>query len=230
MELGGNAPVVVFDDADLDVAVAGTMAAKFRNSGQTCIAADRILVQSGIHDAYVEALSEAVAGLAVGRFDEEVQIGPLIDDAALEKVSRLVDDAVTDGAEVVRGGAPHERGGRFFAPSLLTGVRPEMAISEEELFGPVAAVTRFDDEAEAIATANDTPYGLAAYLFTRDLARTWRVGEALEYGMVGINTGVISAPEVPFGGWKESGIGREGSTVGIEEYIEMKFMAMGGID
>ena len=230
LELGGNAPVVVFDDADIDVAVAGAIAAKFRNAGQTCIAANRIYVQAGVHDAFVDRLAEAVDALEVGRFDEDVQVGPLIDDAGMDKVRRLVDDAVAGGADAVVGGAGHERGGRFFAPSVLTGVRPDMAMADEEIFGPVAAVTRFDDEAEAVRLANDTPYGLAAYLFTRDNGRIWRVGEALEYGMVGVNTGVISAPEVPFGGWKQSGVGREGSSLGIDEYVEVKLLAMGGID
>jgi succinate-semialdehyde dehydrogenase/glutarate-semialdehyde dehydrogenase len=230
LELGGNAPVIVFDDADIDVAVAGAIAAKFRNAGQTCIAANRIYAQAGVHDAFVERLAEGVAALAVGRFDEDVQVGPLIDDAGLDKVRRLVDDAVERGAEAVVGGAQHERGGRFYAPSLLTGVEPGMAMAAEEVFGPVAAVTRFDDEAEVIRLANDTTSGLAAYLFTRDNARVWRVGEALDYGMVGVNTGSISAPELPFGGWKESGVGREGSSLGIDEYVEVKLLAMGGID
>ena len=230
LELGGNAPVVVFDDADLDVAVAGAVAAKFRNAGQTCIAANRIYVQDGIHDAFVDSLSEAVEALEVGRFDEDVQVGPLIDDAGMDKVSRLVDDAVSRGAEAVVGGRAHERGGRFFAPSVLTGIRPDMCLSDEEIFGPVAAITRFAGEDEAVTLANDTPYGLAAYLFTRDNARVWRVGEALEYGMVGVNTGAFSAPEVPFGGWKQSGVGREGSSLGIDEYVETKLLAMGDLD
>ena len=230
LELGGNAPVVVFDDADIDVAVAGALAAKFRNAGQTCIAANRIYVQTAIHDAFVDRLAEAVGALRVGRFDEDVEVGPLIDDAGMDKVRRRVDEAVAGGAEAVVGGADHDRGGRFFAPSVLTGVRPGMAMADEEIFGPVAAVTRFDDEDEAIRLANDTLFGLAAYLFTRDNARIWRVGEALEYGMVGVNTGIISAPEVPFGGWKQSGIGREGSSLGIDEYVEVKLLAMGGID
>ncbi|MCB0971091.1 MAG: NAD-dependent succinate-semialdehyde dehydrogenase [Acidimicrobiales bacterium] len=230
LELGGNAPVLVFDDADLDVAVAGSMAAKFRNAGQTCVAANRIYVQRGIHDAFVARLSAAVADLAVGRFDEPVQVGPLIDEAGLAKVEHLVDDARARGASVPVGGHRHERGGRFFEPSVVTGVAPDMAIGHEEIFGPVAAVGAFDTEAEAVAVANDTPFGLSAYLFTRDLGRAWRVGEALEYGMVGVNTGVISAPEVPFGGWKESGLGREGSRVGVDEYLEMKLLALGDLD
>ncbi len=230
LELGGNAPVIVFDDADLDTAVAGAMVAKFRNAGQTCIAANRIYVQHGIQEAFVARLSAAVAGLAVGRFDEQVDVGPLIDDAGMAKVRRLVDDATAAGAEAVLGGQPHERGGRFFQPTVLKGVRPDMAMGREEIFGPVAAVSAFDTEDEAIHLANDTPYGLAAYLFTRDNARVWRVGEALQYGMVGVNTGVISAPEVPFGGWKQSGLGREGSHAGIDEYVEVKLLAMGGID
>ena len=230
LELGGNAPVIVFDDADLDVAVAGAITAKFRNAGQTCIAVNRVYAQSGVHDAFVERLAEAIDALRVGRFDEDVQVGPLIDDAGMDKVRRLVDDAVEGGADAVVGGSAHERGGRFFAPSLLTGVRPDMAIAGEEIFGPVAAVTRFDDEAEAVRLANDTDFGLAAYLFTRDNGRIWRVGEALEYGMVGVNTGAISAPELPFGGWKQSGVGREGSALGIDEYVEVKLLAMGAID
>lgn len=230
LELGGNAPVLVFDDADLDSAVAGAMAAKFRNAGQTCVAANRLYVQRGIHDAFVERLSAAVRDLAVGRFDEPVQVGPLIDDAGLAKVERLVAEARDHGAQVAVGGGRHERGGRFFQPSVVTGVAPTMAIGHEEIFGPVAAVAAFDTEEEAIAVANDTPYGLSAYLFTRDQGRAWRVGEALEYGMVGVNTGVISAPEVPFGGWKESGLGREGSRVGIDEYLEVKLLALGDLD
>jgi succinate-semialdehyde dehydrogenase/glutarate-semialdehyde dehydrogenase len=230
LELGGNAPVVVFDDADLDAAVSGAMAAKFRNAGQTCIAANRIYVQSGIREEFTDRLVAAVAELRVGRFDEDVEVGPLIDDDGLEKVSRLVDEALGAGARALVGGSAHDRGGRFYAPSVLTDVRPDMAMADEEIFGPVAAVTEFSTEDEAVRLANDTPFGLAAYLFTRDNGRVWRVGEALEYGMVGVNTGRISAPEMPFGGWKQSGVGREGSSVGIDEYVETKVLAMGNID
>ncbi|MEZ5234954.1 MAG: NAD-dependent succinate-semialdehyde dehydrogenase [Acidimicrobiales bacterium] len=228
LELGGNAPFLVFDDADLDAAVAGTLVAKFRNSGQTCVAANRILVQRSVHDAYLERLQAAISALAVGRFDEPgVAVGPLIDDAGLAKVRRLVDDARAGGAAVLLGGEQLDRPGRFFAPTLLRDVDPAMSLSCEEAFGPVAAVGVFDTEEEAILRANDTRAGLAAYCYTRDVGRVWRVGEALEYGMVGINTGFISSPEVPFGGVKESGLGREGSQYGIEDWTEVKYLAIG---
>jgi succinate-semialdehyde dehydrogenase/glutarate-semialdehyde dehydrogenase len=230
LELGGNAPFLVFDDADLDAAVEGAIASKFRNAGQTCVCANRVLVQDGIHDRFVAALAERVRALAVGPGTEPgVAIGPLISDAALAKVERHVADARRRGAQVVLGGRPHALGRTFYEPTLLTGVTLDMAMTNEETFGPVAGITRFRDEAEAIRIANDTPFGLAAYLYARDAARIWRVAEALESGMVGINTGLLSTAEVPFGGVKESGLGREGAHHGIEEWIEWKYLCWGGI-
>jgi succinate-semialdehyde dehydrogenase / glutarate-semialdehyde dehydrogenase len=231
LELGGNAPFVVFDDADLDEAVAGAVICKFRNSGQTCISANRILVQEGVHDEFVARLTEAVTALKVGvGTAPDVNVGPLIDDQALAKVERHVADAVASGAEVVTGGERHERGLTFFQPTVLSGVTAKMAMSCEETFGPVAGVGRFSSEEEAIAVANDTPYGLCAYFYSRDVGRVWRVSEALEYGIVGINTGLISTEVAPFGGMKESGIGREGSKYGIEEWVELKYLSIGGLD
>jgi succinate-semialdehyde dehydrogenase/glutarate-semialdehyde dehydrogenase len=228
LELGGNAPFVVFDDADLDAAVAGALLCKFRNSGQTCISANRILVQDGVFDAFLERFAAAVAGLKVGDgFSEGVDVGPLIDVPALEKVERQLADALARGAELVLGGSRLE--GQFFEPSVLTGVTAEMAMSCEETFGPVAGIARFSSEEEAVRIANDTPYGLAAYFYSRDLARVWRVGEALEYGIVGVNTGFISTEVAPFGGVKESGIGREGSSYGVDDWVELKYWAIGGI-
>lgn len=230
LELGGNAPFIVFDDADLDAAVAGMMASKFRNSGQTCVCANRVLVQAGIHDAFVQRLQEAVSKLRVGRGSEEgVDQGPLINAAAVEKVERLVADAVQRGAQVVSGGGRLGDHGYFYQPTILADVRPDMACFSEEIFGPVAPVYRFEDEAEAVRLANDTPYGLAAYFYARDLGRIWRVAEALEYGMVGINEGIISTEVAPFGGVKESGIGREGSRHGLDEYLELKYLCLGSI-
>ena len=230
LELGGNAPLIVFDDADLDQAVAGAMASKFRNAGQTCVCANRILVQSGIYDAFVERLRESIADLRVGNgFEDGSEQGPLISTKAVEKVQRHIADAVEGGARVVHGGDVHELGGTFFQPTLLTGVRGDMLVAREETFGPLAAVISFETEDEAIAMANDTEFGLAAYFFTRDLGRTWRVGEALEFGVVGINTGLISYEGAPFGGVKESGLGREGSRHGIDEFTEIKYLCMDGI-
>ncbi len=231
LELGGNAPFLVFDDADLDDVIAAMTVAKFRNAGQTCISANRVLVQSGIHDAFVERMVELASGVTVAPgFDPSATIGPLIDEPALAKVARHVDDARARGGEVLVGGGVHETHGRtFFTPTVITGADMSWQMSNEETFGPVTAVHRFDDEADAVRTANDTPFGLAAYLFTRDHARIWRVGEGLEYGMISINTGFISAAEAPFGGVKESGIGREGSHHGIEDFLEMKYMAWAGI-
>lgn len=227
LELGGNAPLIIFDDADLDAAVAGVMASKFRNSGQTCVCANRIYVQDGIHDALVEKLSAAVAGLQVGDGARpETSQGPLIDSQAVEKVQSHIRDALDKGATLVAGGQPHALGGTFFQPTLITGVTQEMRFAREETFGPVAPVFRFRDEAEAVAMANDTEFGLAAYLFTANAARQWRVGEALEYGMVGVNTGLISNEVAPFGGVKQSGLGREGSRYGIEEYLELKYLCI----
>ena len=231
LELGGNAPFIVFDDAQLDAAVAGTVLCKYRNSGQTCISANRILVQDGIYDDYLERLVESVTTLKVGTGTEaDVAIGPIIDDAGLAKVRRHVEDALDGGAELLTGGKPHELGRTFFQPTVLVDVRPEMMMAREETFGPVAGIARFSTEEEAVRAANDTPYGLAAYFYSRDLGRVWRVSEALEYGIVGINTGFISTEVAPFGGMKESGIGREGSKYGIDDWVEIKYLAMAGVD
>jgi succinate-semialdehyde dehydrogenase/glutarate-semialdehyde dehydrogenase len=230
LELGGNAPFIVFDDADLEEAVAGTVLCKFRNSGQTCICANRIYVQDGIYDAYLERLVAAVTRLTVGvGTDPDVKIGPLIDEPTLAKVERHVQDALAGGAELHAGGERHELGRTFFEPTVLTGVTARMAMSCEETFGPVAGLQRFATEEEAVRAANDTPYGLAAYFYSRDVGRVWRVSEGLEYGIVGINTGIISTEVAPFGGIKESGIGREGSKYGIEEWLELKYLALAGL-
>lgn len=231
LELGGNAPFIVFDDADIDAAVQGAMASKYRNTGQTCICANRIFVQDGVYEAFAKKFAEAVQQLRVGVGTEEgVHIGPLINEAALEKVERLVANATARGACVLTGGRRHERGGTFYTPTVLTDVTPDMAIAQEEIFGPVAPLYRFHTEEEVIRLANDTRYGLAAYFYGRDIGRVWRVAEALEYGMVGINTGMISTAVAPFGGVKESGIGREGSKYGIEEFVEIKYLCFGGIE
>ncbi|MGA0121535.1 MAG: NAD-dependent succinate-semialdehyde dehydrogenase [Gaiellales bacterium] len=231
LELGGNAPFLVFDDADLDDAIAAINVAKYRNAGQTCISANRVLVQAGIHDAFVERMVELsrTVNVAPG-FDPDATIGPLIDEPALAKVARHVEDARARGGEVLLGGGVHEQHGRtFFLPTVITGADMSWQMSNEETFGPVTAVHRFEREEEAIRIANDTPFGLAAYLFSTDHARIWRAGEALDYGMIAINTGFISAAEAPFGGVKESGIGREGSRHGIEDFLELKYMAWAGI-
>jgi len=229
LELGGNAPFIVFDDANLEEAVAGAITCKYRNSGQTCISANRMLVQEGIYDAFLAAFTEAVGGLVVADgFTADVNVGPLIDEPALDKVERHVADALEGGAELVTGGERLE--GQFYAPSILTGVTAEMAMSREETFGPVAGIARFGTEEEAVQIANDTPYGLSAYFFSRDIGRITRVGEALEYGIVAVNTGLISTEVAPFGGVKESGIGREGSSYGIDEWVELKYWAVGGVD
>jgi succinate-semialdehyde dehydrogenase/glutarate-semialdehyde dehydrogenase len=229
LELGGNAPLIVFDDASLEEAVQGAIVCKYRNSGQTCISANRLLVQDGIYDAFLDAFTDAVGRLVVADgFTPGVAVGPLIDAPALEKVERHVADALEAGAELVTGGERLE--GQFFRPSILTGVTASMAMSCEETFGPVAGIARFSTEEEAIAIANDTPYGLAAYYFTRDVGRIWRVGEALEYGIVAVNTGLISTEVAPFGGVKESGIGREGSSYGVDDWTELKYWAVGGVD
>jgi succinate-semialdehyde dehydrogenase/glutarate-semialdehyde dehydrogenase len=231
LELGGNAPFIVFDDADLDAAVAGTMLCKYRNSGQTCISANRILVQDGIYDAYLERLVEAVTKLKVGAGTErDVNVGPLIDAAGFAKVRRHVEDALEGGAELLVGGRRHELGRTFFEPTVLVNVEPDMAMSREETFCPVAGLARFASEEEAVRAANDTPYGLAAYFYSRDVGRVWRISEALDYGIVGINTGFISTEVAPFGGMKESGIGREGSKYGIDDWVEVKYLAMAGLD
>ena len=230
MELGGNAPFIVFDDADLDKAVAGVMASKFRNAGQTCVCANRILVQASVYDAFAEKLVAAARGLKVGPGTEAgATVGPLINAEAVKKVSEHVADAVKRGAKVVMGGKPHALGGTFFEPTVLTGVTPQMRVSREETFGPVAPLFKFASEAEAIRMANDTPFGLAAYFFARDIGRCWRVAEALEYGIVGVNEGITSTEIAPFGGFKESGIGREGSHHGIDEFVEIKYTLMGGL-
>ena len=230
MELGGNAPFIVFDDADVNAAVAGAMASKYRNSGQTCVCMNRLLVQEGIYQRFVEKLAIEVGRLKVGNgLAEGTQQGPLINQAAVEKVEALIGDAVAKGARVVTGGKRHALGGTFFEPTLLADVTPAMRVTHEEIFGPVAPVYRFKDEAEAIRLANDTDYGLAAYFFARDLGRVWRVAEALEYGMVAINEGILSSEVAPFGGVKESGLGREGSKYGIDDYLEIKYVLMGGL-
>jgi succinate-semialdehyde dehydrogenase / glutarate-semialdehyde dehydrogenase len=227
LELGGNAPLIVFEDADLDKAVEGTLASKFRNAGQTCVCANRILVQDGIYDAFAKRLVDRVARLKVGAASEpDVAIGPLIDEAAIAKVEEHVADAVRKGGQIMVGGKRHERGGLFFEPTVVARAHPQMLIAREETFGPVAALFRFSSEQEAIALANDTEFGLAAYFFTRDVGRAWRVSEALECGMIGHNTGLISNEVAPFGGVKQSGIGREGSKYGIEEYLELKYLCM----
>ena len=230
LELGGNAPFIVFDDADLDLAVEGAIASKFRNSGQTCICANRFLVQGAVYDEFASKLSRAVNKLKVGSgFDDGIAQGPLIDDAAVEKVEQHIRDAVSKGAAVATGGARLDSGRHFFAPTVLTGVTSDSAVAREETFGPVAPLFRFDSEADAIALANRTEFGLAAYFYGRDVSRVWRIAEALEYGMVGVNTGVFATEAAPFGGMKESGIGREGSKYGIEEYLEVKFVCLGGM-
>ncbi|MDO5056436.1 MAG: NAD-dependent succinate-semialdehyde dehydrogenase [Lautropia sp.] len=231
MELGGNAPFIVFDDADLDAAVAGAMLSKFRNAGQTCVCANRLYVQAGIHDRFVARLAEAMSTLKVGNgLAEGTQIGPLIDDAALAKVREHIDDAVAQGASVQAGGKPHALGGLFFQPTLLSGVSQQARVAREETFGPLAPVFRFEREEEVIRWANDTEFGLAAYFYTRDLGRSIRVAEALEYGMVAVNSGVLSNEAAPFGGVKHSGLGREGSRYGIEDYLEIKYLLLDGLN
>ena len=230
LELGGNAPFIVFDDADLDAAVEGAILSKYRNTGQTCVCANRLLVQDAVYDVFAEQLSVAVRKLkpAPGLEAGATQ-GPLIDDRAVEKVESHISDATSKGAKVLVGGTRHPLGGRFFEPTVLTNVTPSMAIAREETFGPVAPLFRFRTEADAIALANDTESGLAAYFYGRDIGRIWRVAEALEYGIVGINTGLISTEVAPFGGVKESGLGREGSKYGMEEFLEIKYLCMGGL-
>ena len=231
LELGGNAPFIVFDDADLDAAVEGALASKYRNSGQTCVSANRILVQDGIYDRFAAKLAEAAAKLKVGAGHEEgVVQGPLINDAALAKVEAHVKDAVGKGAKVLTGGKCHALGRTFYEPTVLAQVTHAMRIAQEETFGPVAPLFRFHDEKEAIDLANGTPFGLAAYFYTRNLSRAWRVAEALEYGMIGVNEGIISSELAPFGGVKESGQGREGSHHGIDEFVELKYVMMGGLE
>ncbi len=230
MELGGNAPFIVFDDADIDSAVAGAMQSKYRNAGQTCVCANRIFAQDGIYDRFTDKLAEAAAALEVGDgMAEGVSTGPLIDIKAVEKVESHIQDAVAKGARVVVGGGRHSNGGNFFEPTVLADVTPEMIVSREETFGPLAPVYRFETDEDAVKKANDTEFGLAAYFYTRDIGRVWRVAEQLEYGIVGINSGIISTEIAPFGGMKESGIGREGSKYGIDEFVEVKYLCMGDI-
>ena len=231
LELGGNAPFIVFDDADIEMAVKGAIASKYRNAGQTCVCANRILVQDGVYDAFTERLAEVAGAMKVGSgFEPGTAIGPLIDMKAVEKVEAHISDAVRKGAKIVAGGHRHALGGTFFEPTVLTGVTTDMVITREETFGPVAPLYRFTTDEEAVRMANDTEFGLAAYFYSRDIGRIWRVAEALEYGIVGINEGIISTEIAPFGGVKESGIGREGSKYGIEDYLEIKYLCMGGID
>ena len=230
LELGGNAPFIVFDDADIDAAIAGAIASKYRNTGQTCVCANRLFIQEGIYAEFAAKLSQAVSQLEVGDgLKGETQQGPLINEAAVEKVEAHIVDAVAQGAQVICGGQRHALGGTFFEPTILTEVNSNMLIASEETFGPVAPLFRFETEEEAIALANYTPFGLAAYFYSRDLGRVWRVAEALEYGMVGINEGIISTEVAPFGGVKESGIGREGSKYGLDDFLEIKYLCMGGL-
>ena len=231
LELGGNAPFIVLDDADLDAAVVGAMASKYRNMGQTCVCANRILVQDGVYDDFAARFAKAVKALKVGPgFEEGVDQGPLIDMTAVEKVEAHISDAVAKGARVAVGGKRHELGGTFFEPTVLTDVDTQMKIAHEETFGPVGPMFRFRTDEDAIQMANDTEFGLAAYFYSRDIGRIWRVAEGVEYGIVGINTGIISTEAAPFGGMKESGIGREGSYYGIDEFLEVKYLCMGGLE
>jgi succinate-semialdehyde dehydrogenase/glutarate-semialdehyde dehydrogenase len=230
MELGGNAPFIVFDDADLDAAVEGAIASKFRNAGQTCVCANRLYVQAKVYNAFADKLAEAMRALKVGPGDQEgVRIGPLIDEAAVAKVHEHLADATTKGARVITGGRRHPMGGTFFEPTLLVEVTQAMRVAREETFGPVAPLFRFETEDEVVQMANDTEFGLASYFYARDLARVWRVAERLEYGMVGVNTGLISNEVAPFGGVKQSGLGREGSRHGIDDYLVIKYVNMAGI-
>ena len=230
MELGGNAPFIVFDDADLEAAVEGALASKFRNGGQTCVCANRILVQDGAYDAFAKRLADKVRDINVGNgMEAGVTQGPLIDMKAVEKVESHIADAVAKGARVIAGGKRHALGGTFFEPTILGDVTSGMQVAREETFGPLAPLFRFATEEDAIRMANDTEFGLACYFYSRDIGRIWRVGEKLEYGIVGVNAGIISTEVAPFGGVKESGLGREGSKYGIEEFLEIKYMCMGGI-
>ena len=231
LELGGNAPFIVFEDADIDSAVEGAMMSKYRNMGQTCVCANRILVQDSVYEEFAAKLSQAVSGLNVGNGVEAgVNQGPLIDKAAIAKVEEHITDAVSKGGRVVVGGSRHALGGTFFEPTIIADATTEMAVAREETFGPVAPLFRFETEDEAVTMANDTEFGLASYFYARDIGRIWRVSEGLEYGIVGINTGIISTEVAPFGGMKESGFGREGSKYGIEDFLEVKYLCLGGID
>lgn len=230
LELGGNAPFIVFDDADLDAAVEGALASKYRNAGQTCVCANRIYVQDAIYDAFAEKFVAAVKKIKVGNgTDEHVTQGPLIDDKAVEKVQEHIDDAVSKGAKVATGGQTHSLGGLFFEPTVVTEVTSDMKVAKEETFGPLAPLFRFKEEDEVIRMANDTEYGLAAYFYSRDIGRVWRVSEGLDYGMVAVNSGILSNEAAPFGGIKQSGIGREGAKYGLDDYMEIKYILMGGI-
>ena len=230
LELGGNAPFIVFDDADLGASVDGAVASKYRNMGQTCVCANRLMVQDGVYDEFASRLGQAVSAMKVGNgLDPGVAQGPLIDEAAVEKVEEHIADALEKGARVVVGGNRHALGGTWFEPTVLADVTPDMKVAREETFGPVAPLFRFEKEEEAVAMANDTEFGLASYFYSRDIGRIWRVSEGLEYGMVGVNSGILSAAEAPFGGVKESGIGREGSYQGLEEFLETKYLCMGGV-
>jgi len=231
MELGGNAPFIVFDDADIDSAVEGALLSKYRNAGQTCVCSNRILVQEGIYDEFAEKLAAKVSELKLGDGTQEgVNVGPLINEKAVEAMELFVGDAVEAGANVIEGGKRSEVGELFFEPTVITNVNSEMKIAKLEIFGPIAPLMKFSTEEEALQIANDTVFGLASYIYTRDIGRIWRVSEALEYGMVGINEGLISNEMAPFGGVKQSGLGREGSKYGIEDYLEIKYLCMGGID
>ena len=230
LELGGNAPFIVFDDADLDAAVEGALISKYRNNGQTCVCANRLYIQDSVYDAFVEKLKAAVAKLKIGNgLEEGTTTGPLIDSKAVAKVEEHIADALGKGAKLAFGGKPHALGGSFFEPTILVDVPNNAAVAKEETFGPLEPLFRFSDETEVIRQANDTEFGLAAYFYARDLSRVFRVAEALEYGMVGINTGVISTEVAPFGGMKASGLGREGSKYGLDEYVEIKYLCLGGI-
>ena len=230
MELGGNAPFIVFDDADLDLAITGVMASKYRNTGQTCVCTNRILVQEEIYDNFIEKLCEAVKSLNVGNgLEDGVSQGPLINENAVKKVQNHIEDAVAKGGVVVAGGKLHVKGGTLFEPTVIANATIEMKVATEETFGPLAPVFKFSTEDEAIQMANDTEFGLASYFYTKDISRVWRVSEALEYGMVGVNEGVISNEMAPFGGIKESGLGREGSHYGIDDFLELKYICMGGL-
>ncbi len=231
MELGGNAPFIVFDDADMDAAIDGAIASKYRNTGQTCVCANRFLVQGGVYDEFSGRLAEATQQLKVGPgLEGETQQGPLIDEAAVEKVEEHIQDALDNGGRVIAGGKRHELGGTFFEPTVIADVNTQMKVAREETFGPVAPLFRFETDDEAVQLANDTEFGLAAYFYSRDIGRIWRVSEQLEYGIVGVNVGIISTEVAPFGGMKESGIGREGSHYGLDEFLEVKYVCMGGVD
>ena len=231
MELGGNAPVLIFDDADIDNAVEGAMVSKFRNMGQTCVCANRIYVQSGVYNAFAEKFAARVKAMKIGNgLEDGVMQGPMINPGAIEKIEEHIADATAKGARVITGGKRHALGGTFFEPTVMVDVNPQMAVAREETFGPLAPLFRFETEEEAIGLANDTEFGLASYFFSKDMGRVWRVAEGLEYGIVGINTGIISTEVAPFGGIKESGVGREGSHMGIEEYLEAKYICLAGVD